>query len=72
MKIVTSTEDALALIDAHEGTPESFSLCISDSLIDPVGVNMAIITDRILGRGWEPAGFTQENEYRVCTFKELE
>jgi hypothetical protein len=30
---------------------------------------MAIITDRVLQRGWEPNGFVQKNGYRIYLYK---
>ncbi len=72
MEITTSVEEALELINAHPGGPESFQLCQSDSLLDPVGINMAIITDRILGRGWQPAGFAQKDGCRIFSYQELD
>ena len=48
MKPVTSIQDALNLVESFEGSPSEFRLPISDNLNDPIGVNMAIITDRIL------------------------
>ena len=41
-------------------------------MLDPVGVNMAIITDKILARGWEPNGFTQHAGYRLYRYKSME
>ena len=54
------------------GKPEELELAISDELQDPIGMNMALITDRILAKGWEPDGFKQENGYRVYLYKEME
>ena len=72
MKPVESIQEAKSLVDSFEGSPPEFQLLIPDRLIDPVGINMAIITDRILARGWEPDGFVQEDGYRVYKYKEWE
>ena len=51
MRIIKSIEEAQEMIEAFEGKPEDFKLPISDDLQDPMGLNMAIITDSILKRG---------------------
>jgi hypothetical protein len=43
-----------------------------DALNDAVGINMAIITDRVLARGWQPNGFVQANGYRIYQYEPLE
>ena len=43
-----------------------------DALNDQVGINMAIITDRVLARGWQPNGFVQANGYRIYRYELLE
>jgi hypothetical protein len=68
---VRTVAEALRFIDDFEGPPVTFLLAVHESLLDPVGVNMALITDRALARGWEPNGFTQHNDYRVFRYKEL-
>ena len=60
---------AKSRIDEHTGPPEEFALRISNSLLDPVGVNMAIVTDWILAPCWEPDGFVQYDEYRLYRYK---
>ncbi len=54
MKPINSVDAAIAAINAYSGKPEDFQLAIAESLLDPAGVNMAIITDRILARSWMP------------------
>ncbi len=71
MKPARSIEEAQELIASYVGCPEEFRLPISDQLQDPVGINMAIITDTILKRGWEPDGYTQEQGFRIYKYKEL-
>lgn len=62
-------EEAFSPIDAFRGTAERFSFPIADSLQDPVGMNLAIILDRILARGRWPNGYVQYNGYRVYVYK---
>ncbi len=62
---------AKSAIDSFDGEPTDFELPISDSLNDAMGINMAILTDAILGRGWEPDGFVQEAGYRLYKYKQL-
>ena len=57
MRTVTSIQEAIHLVDTFEGEPTEFQLVIPDALNDPVGLNMAIITDRVLARDWQPDGF---------------
>jgi hypothetical protein len=69
MNAVNTVNDALRVIDSHDGLPEEFLLPISEELLDPVGVNMVIICDRILSRNWEPNGFEQRIGFRIYRFK---
>ncbi len=69
MKIIKSIEEAQEMIRAFEGKPEDFKLPISDDLQDPMGMNIAIITDNILKKGWMPGGFDQEQGYRIYKYK---
>lgn len=69
MKPAASIDEAQKLIASFSGRPESFRLPISDELQDPIGVNMAIITDAILKREWEPDGYTQEKGFRIYRYK---
>jgi len=69
MEPVESVTDALRIIDSYDGPAEEFILPISEDLLDPVGVNMAIITDRILSREWEPNGFDQHVGFRIYRYK---
>lgn len=68
---ITTLDEAIRLVEEFEGVPSDFTLSIDDSLNDFVGVNMALITDRILKRGWEPNGFIQGQGYRTYLYKEL-
>jgi hypothetical protein len=69
MKPAVSVAEAQKLIASHVGPPETFRLPISDELQDPAGVNMAIISDHILERGWEPDGYSQEPGFRIYNYK---
>ena len=69
MKPAASIDEARKLIAAHSGRPEDFRLPISDQLQDPLGLNLAIITDAILKRGWEPDGYAQEKAFRIYRYK---
>ena len=72
VKAIGSVQEALALIDAHHGEAEDFTLAVPDSLQDPTGMNMALITDRILARGWQPDGYTSQPGIRLYRYKPLE
>ena len=65
-------DEVLTYVDEFKGRPEELELAISDALQDPIGMNMALITDRILKKGWEPDGFEEKDGYRVYTYKEME
>ena len=71
MKPIATVEEAQRVIRSYQGKPEDFRLPIAEGLLDPVGINMAIITDGILAREWEPDGFVQENGFRVFKYKTL-
>lgn len=68
---IDNIEQARVLIEAFSGRGEDFTLAVSDELQDEIGINMAIITDYILKRGWEPDGFSQHDGYRVYRYKTL-
>jgi hypothetical protein len=72
MKAVTTIEEARRLIESFTGKPEDFELPIANELLDPVGVNMAIITDAILAREWEPDGYTEGKGCRIYKYKAME
>ena len=52
----TDVNAAIEYVLGFSGPPEALALPICDSLQDAIGLNMALITDKILGRGWEPVG----------------
>jgi len=72
MKPITNINEAVKYIELFKDKPEKFMLAISDTLQDPIGINMALITDSILAKGWEPNGFNQEIGYRVYLYKIME
>jgi hypothetical protein len=71
VKPVTSIIEALGLVDSFNGKPEDFQLAVPETLLDAIGINMSIITDRILRRGWQPDGFTQGSGFRLYRYKNL-
>lgn len=68
MNPFTNINEAVKYIESFNDKPEKLMLAISDTLQDPVGINMALITDSILAKGWEPNGFKQENGYRIYLY----
>ncbi len=72
MSPFTTIDEAVEYIATFSGRPEEVELPISDLLQDPIGMYMAIITDKALSRGWEPMGYEQKNGYRVYRYKEME
>ena len=66
-----SLEEALETIRDFEGAPEEFGLAVANSLLDPPGLNMAIITDAILERGSEPDGFEDKGDHRLYRYKAM-
>jgi hypothetical protein len=72
MKPATTVAEAKRLIDSFKGKPEDFELPISNELLDPVGINMAIITDAILAREWEPNGHIEGHGCRIYKYKAME
>jgi hypothetical protein len=71
MKPARTVEQARSLIESFRGKPEDFELPIADELLDSVGINMAIITDAILTREWEPDGYTEASGYRIYRYKAM-
>ncbi|MEA9566265.1 hypothetical protein [Xanthomonas sp. WHRI 8932A] len=67
-QVCADLDSALVAIDAFTGRPDEFELLISNTLHDPFGVTMAVITDRGLGRSWWPEGFEQRDGYRLYRY----
>ncbi len=59
-------------IDGFVGEPTDFELAIADTLLNPIGINMAIIADRILAKAWEPDDFEQYPGFRIYRYKQME
>jgi hypothetical protein len=70
MKPFTDIEAALEFVRSFRGTAEELRLPIDDSLQDPVGMNMALVVDHLLGGEWEPAGYEQMSGYRIYRYKQ--
>lgn len=68
MEPVSSVDEAISLIKSFTGRAEDFILPISDGLQDSVGMNMALITDAILAKGWMVDGFEEMDGYRVYLY----
>ena len=66
---ITSAEDGMQQVDDFEGEAGDFELVVPHVLLDPLGLTMALITDRVLARDWEPDGFLDEGEYRIFRYK---
>ena len=64
-------EAAVEYVRSFAGVAEELKLSISDELNDPVGMNMAIVTDAILEKGFEPNGFEQQQGYRIYVYKSI-
>jgi hypothetical protein len=71
MRLITTIDEARRTIQDFSGAPEDFVLPISDQLQDPSGVNMVLIVDAILDKGWEPNGFEQREGFRIYRYKIL-
>ena len=69
MKPTTTIDEARQVIKEYTGPPDNFALPISDQLQDSWGVNMAIIMDALLDKGWEPNGFEQREGFRIYRYK---
>ena len=69
MEPIANIVEALKTVKEHDGLPEEFQLPISDSINDSLGINMAIITDAILKRGWLPNGFIQKEGFRIYLYE---
>ncbi len=69
MPVHTTLASALAAVDAFDGAPQDFSLSIDESLLDPAGFSMAIVTDRILAKEWMPDGVEPCDGYRVFRYR---
>ena len=64
-----NVESAVEYVRSFDGKAEDLQLPIADEMNDQFGMNMAIITDSILARGFEPNGFEQKQGYRIYVYK---
>ena len=71
MKPFEDAAEAAQYVERFEGNAFELKLAISHSLLDPIGINMAIITDAILKKGWERSGYEEKDGYRVYSYKDL-
>jgi hypothetical protein len=71
VKPIASIEEGMRLADSFQGRPEDFHLIVPDALHDLVGMNMALITDRVLARAWLPNGFVQRAGCRIYRYKQM-
>jgi hypothetical protein len=69
MRPISDVREAMALVDNFSGPPDAFVLCLAESLHDAIGVNIALIADRILAKGWEPNGVERFDRFRVYRYK---
>ena len=65
-------EDALEAIREFEGPAGKFRLLVANSVLDPPGANMAIVTDALLAKGWQPDGFEDKGDHRLFRYIEME
>jgi len=72
MKPFTDAKTAAKYIEKYQGKVSDLKLPICNSLLDPVGVNMAIITEMVLIKGWVPNGYDEKDGYRVYKYEEME
>lgn len=72
MKPFKNADQAAKYIEQFDGMASQLKLAIDVTLLDPIGINMAIITDKILDRGWEPDGFEEKEGYKIFRYKESE
>lgn len=68
MDIHTTIASALAEIESFDGAPQDFMLSIDESVIDPAGFSLAVVTDKILSKGWMPDGVEVRGGYRVFRY----
>ena len=70
MKPFEDLKKAIEFVDSYTGTADGLELPVSDTLNDSMGMNMAIITDKALAKGFFPNGFIQKEGYRIFKYKE--
>jgi hypothetical protein len=75
--IISTTEEGLKYLEAHDPSGDGFNLAISDSLTfagkpDTVGAGRAILLDKILGFGFMPDGFEQKSGFKIYAYKKMQ
>lgn len=66
-----NVEDAIAAIEALDRDLRKFEIAVADNLQDYLGLQMALITDSALARGWEPISFVQKDGFRLYRYKAM-
>lgn len=72
MKPFEDAKEAADYVECFEGKAADLRLPVSDDLHDPLGLSMALITDKIFSKGWEPNGYEEKEGYRVYRYKEMQ
>jgi hypothetical protein len=67
-----TVQEAITMVNSYEGSAEDFELLIADCLLDPTGVNMAIIGSSLLAKRFLPDGFEQKDGYRIYRYKGID
>ncbi len=67
-----TVESAVQYVDAYNGKPEDLRLPIADEIQDATGLNMVIVCDKILAKGFMPDGFEQKDGFRVYKYKAMD
>lgn len=65
-----SVEEVISFITENFKNPEE-TLWIDNSLNDNMGMNMAIIGNKLLQTGYLPNGFEQKEGYRIYKYTEF-
>ncbi len=68
MQPIKNINEAVRIVEEYQGAAGDFELPISDSINDAIGINMSIVTDAILAKGWEPNGFIQKDGFRIYLY----
>ena len=72
MRLFKDIDAARREIEQYSGSPEDFSLPVSDEIHDSTVITMAVITEAILAKGWDLDGFEQHDGYRVYKYKTVD
>ena len=72
--IIRTAEEGLKHLQVNPPSGESFQLLISEGFTfagepDVTGAGGAVILDRILGLGYWPDGFEQQNGFKIYRYK---